>query len=121
MLACGCFLLGAVSLALVSIPGQPVFLSVLWLAATGAAAYGYMPAFWMLPTLLTGEMAAAASIGLINSVGNLGGFFGPWAIGALRTHGWSPTVVMLFPAAFYLLAATLTGLVRVPKESTVRG
>ena len=115
LLACGCFLLGGVSLALVSLPGQPVWLSVLWLAATGAAAYGYLPAFWILPTRLTGAMAAAASIGMINSIGNLGGFAGPFAIGALRTRGWSPTVVMLVPAAFYLLAALLTYLVRVPK------
>ncbi|HEY3741566.1 MAG TPA: MFS transporter [Bryobacteraceae bacterium] len=114
LLACGCFLLGGISLGLVAIPGQPVSLPVLWLCATGAAAYGYMPAFWILPTLLTGEMAAAASIGMINSVGNLGGFVGPWVIGALRTRGWSPTVVMLFPAAFYFLAMTLTYLVRVP-------
>jgi ACS family tartrate transporter-like MFS transporter len=114
MIACGCFLLGGLSLALVSIPGQPVYFSLLWLTATGAAAYGYMPAFWILPTLLTGEMAAAASIGLINSVGNLGGFVGPWVIGALRTRGWSPTLVMLFPGVFYFLAAILTFLVRIP-------
>ncbi len=114
MLACGCFLLGGVALALLSLPGQPVWLLLLWMAATGAAAYGYMPAFWILPTLLTGEMAAAASIGLINSIGNLGGFVGPWVIGALLARGWSHTLVMLFPAAFYFLSAILTASVRVP-------
>ena len=34
----------------------------------------YLPAFWSLPTLFLTESAAAGSIGLINSVGNLGGF-----------------------------------------------
>ena len=37
----------------------------------------YMPAFWALPSLILTESAAAGSIGLINSVGNLGGFVGP--------------------------------------------
>jgi MFS transporter, ACS family, tartrate transporter len=114
LLACGCFLLGGISLALVALPGQPVYLSLLCLAATGAAAYGYLPAFWILPTRLTGDMAAAASIGMINSIGNLGGFAGPWAIGVLRTRGVSPLLVLLLPAAFYFLSAMFTFLVRVP-------
>jgi ACS family tartrate transporter-like MFS transporter len=49
-------------------------------AVTGLKAY--QPAFWSLPTLFLTETAAAASIGLINSVGNLGGFLGPYVIGA---------------------------------------
>jgi len=49
------------------------------LAAVGL--YGYQPGFWSLPTgFLTGT-AAAASVGLINSVGNLGGFVGPFVVG----------------------------------------
>jgi MFS transporter, ACS family, tartrate transporter len=41
----------------------------------------YMPAFWALPNLFLTSSAAAASIGLINSVGNLGGFWGPTVLG----------------------------------------
>ena len=33
--------------------------------------------FWTLPTALLGGAAAAAGIGLINSIGNLGGFVAP--------------------------------------------
>jgi len=33
--------------------------------------------FWAVPTAFLTESAAAASIGLINSLGNLGGFVGP--------------------------------------------
>jgi MFS transporter, ACS family, tartrate transporter len=40
--------------------------------------------FWAMPAgLLSGE-AAAAGIAMINSVGNLGGFFGPYIIGVFR-------------------------------------
>jgi ACS family tartrate transporter-like MFS transporter len=44
----------------------------------------YLPAFWSLPSLFLTEAAAAGSIGLINSVGNLGGFLGPSAIGTIE-------------------------------------
>ena len=46
----------------------------------------YMPAFWALPSLLLTEAAAAGSIGLINSVGNLGGFVGPSLLGYLENR-----------------------------------
>jgi ACS family tartrate transporter-like MFS transporter len=52
------------------------------LALTGLKAY--LPAFWSLPSLFLTEAAAAGSIGLINSVGNLGGFLGPSVIGTVE-------------------------------------
>jgi len=50
--------------------------------------YGFYPCFWSMPTLLLSEAAAAATFGLINSVGQLGGFAGPYLIGYLndKTH-----------------------------------
>jgi MFS transporter, ACS family, tartrate transporter len=39
--------------------------------------------FWALPTALLGGAAAAAGIAFINSVGNLGGFLGPYSIGKI--------------------------------------
>jgi len=55
----------------------------------GSALYsGFYPCFWSMPTLLLSESAAAATFGLINSVGQLGGFAKPYMIGYLndRTH-----------------------------------
>ena len=46
--------------------------------------YGFYPCFWSIPTLLLSESAAAATFGLINSVGQLGGFAGPYMIGYLN-------------------------------------
>ena len=51
-------------------------------ALTGLKAY--LPAFWSLPSLFLTEAAAAGSIGLINSVGNLGGFLGPSVLGTVE-------------------------------------
>ncbi|MFI5071004.1 MAG: MFS transporter, partial [Terriglobales bacterium] len=46
----------------------------------------YQPTFWTLPSKFLGESAAAASIGLINCVGGLGGFVGPSIMGYLVTR-----------------------------------
>ena len=46
----------------------------------------YQPTFWTLPTAFLGESAAAASIGLINCIGGLGGFVGPSIMGYLVTR-----------------------------------
>ena len=40
--------------------------------------------FWCMPTLILSGEAAAVGIALINSLGNLGGFIGPYAIGSLK-------------------------------------
>jgi ACS family tartrate transporter-like MFS transporter len=57
----------------------------------------YMPAFWALPNLILTEAAAAGSIGLINSLGNLGGFVGPYVLGyaETRTHSFVPGLMYL--------------------------
>jgi ACS family tartrate transporter-like MFS transporter len=47
--------------------------------------FSMMGPFWAMPTSLLSGTAAATAIALINSVGNLGGFFGPYIIGLLRT------------------------------------
>ena len=39
--------------------------------------------FWPLPTAMLPGTAAAGAIALINSLGNLGGFFGPYAMGLI--------------------------------------
>jgi ACS family tartrate transporter-like MFS transporter len=68
----------------------------------GGAFYGFQPVFWAVPTQFLSESAAAASIGLINAVGNLGGFVGPMVIGYLanRTHSFSPGLLYLVASLF---------------------
>jgi MFS transporter, ACS family, tartrate transporter len=68
----------------------------------GGSFYGFQPVFWTVPTLFLSESAAAASIGLINSVGNLGGLVGPMVMGYLanRTHSFSPGLLYLVASLF---------------------
>ena len=77
-------ILGALALAM--IPGTKgtlwLTIGLFTLAMIGMKAY--LPAFWALPSLFLTESAAAASIGLINSFGNLGGWVGPTVVGIVR-------------------------------------
>jgi ACS family tartrate transporter-like MFS transporter len=74
---------GALACTLVSRDHLWLTIALFTLAVTGLKAY--LPAFWSLPSLFLTEAAAAGSIGLINSVGNLGGFLGPSVIGQVET------------------------------------
>jgi len=69
--------------------------------------YASYPTFWPIPTMILTESAAAATIGLINSVGQLGGFAGNYMIGLLndRTHALSASFG--FIAFVYFLSASL--------------
>src|SRR5205085_678577 len=47
--------------------------------------FSMMGPFWAMPTSFLSATAAAAGIAIINSIGNLGGFVGPYVIGLVRT------------------------------------
>jgi len=65
-------------------------LAVAMFCIAAAGLYSFFPAFWALPTTFLAGSAAAASIGLINSIGNLGGFAGPYIVGYIneKTHSF---------------------------------
>jgi D-galactonate transporter len=81
----------ALALSLAVVNSSRPAISIGLFVLVGASFYGFQPCFWALPTLFLSESAAAASIGLINSVGNLGGFVGPMVMGYLvgRTHSFA--------------------------------
>ena len=45
---------------------------------------GAHPVFWAMPSALLSGAAAAAGIALVNSIGNLGGFVGPYLVGLMK-------------------------------------
>ena len=69
--------------------------------------YAYYPTVWTIPTLVLSESAAAATFGLINSVGQLGGFAGNYGIGFLNSRTGSLAASFGFIALVYGLAGTL--------------
>ena len=86
-----------VSLLLAVLFGTNVVLTVCLFSLVCAGYFSFHPAFWAVPTAFLSESAAAASIGLINSLGNLGGFFGPWITGYLvhRTRSFNAGLLYL--------------------------
>lgn len=60
-------------------------LSIIFLSLTEAGIMAFLGVFWTLPPLLVGPDALGASMGLINGLGNLGGFVGPFMVGYLLT------------------------------------
>ncbi len=107
-------LAGAVFFPLSAIPGQPFPLVMAWLALTAATTAAWPPAFWVLPTSTLGASAAAASTGLINSIGNLGGFIGPSITGFLLSRQYSMRTVIAIISVCYIIAAGLIFALRLP-------
>ncbi len=67
--------------------------------------------YWALTTNLMGARAAAGGLAFINSVGNLGGFFGPILMGELKRRSDGGYALGLSMAAGLMLAASLLALV----------
>jgi MFS transporter, ACS family, tartrate transporter len=82
-------------------------LAVVCLLLGSGFLYAYYPTFWAIPTLLLSESAAAATFGLINSIGQLGGFAGNYGIGFLNTRTGSSAASFGFIALVYLMAGGL--------------
>ncbi|MDT9598126.1 MFS transporter [Sphingosinicella rhizophila] len=75
--------LGATGFAASALTDDPMLkMAAFMVAAMGV--YAALPIFWTLPTAFLSGTAAAGGIALINSIGNLGGYFGPAAIGHLK-------------------------------------
>lgn len=101
LFSCGIFLAVAVVLR------GSVWFSLGSLVLAGACTTAFMPSFWALPATVLTDSAAAASIGFINSVGNLGGFAGPYAIGYLGTLTHSFTWGLICLVGALLAAGTI--------------
>jgi MFS transporter, ACS family, tartrate transporter len=100
--------MGAAALTvLVLIEKPPLWLTVSLFIVTMTGMKAYLPAFWSLPTLFLSQSAAAGSIGLINSVGNLGGALGPSVIGVVRTVTGSFRGGMMYLACSMAVSATI--------------
>jgi MFS family permease len=79
-------------------------LKMISLCVAGFGIFANLPVFWTLPTAFLSGAAAAAGIAVINSIGNLAGFAGPFAMGWIKDHTGSYTGGLLLLAALGILA-----------------
>ncbi|MGN6820295.1 MAG: MFS transporter [Sphingomonas sp.] len=96
-------LLAGVALGGVAWVAGPVPATAL-LAAALTGFYAFKAPFWTLPGQFLSRATAAVSIAAINSIGNLGGFVGPFVVGLVAKRSGSPVMGLAFLAALTLVA-----------------
>ncbi|TXN20718.1 MFS transporter [Methylobacterium sp. WL9] len=100
-------ILGGLALALSGQTDAPVAaMALLSLATLGV--FCALPTFWTLPTALLTGSAAAGGIALINAVGGLGGFIGPYLVGWIKNATGRFDLALAAIAAIMIAAGLLT-------------
>jgi ACS family tartrate transporter-like MFS transporter len=79
----GACILSAIGLAIAGYT-MGTWWSLVGMSLAAMGFYGSKGPFWSMPPMFLTGTAAAASIAWINSIGNLGGFFGPWYVGVMK-------------------------------------
>ena len=94
----GALLIAAAGIAGSTLTGDPT-LTIVAFTIGACGVFAALPLFWTLPTAVLSGAAAAAGIAVINSIGNLAGFFGPYAM------GWIKDMTGSFAGGLLLIAA----------------
>jgi len=106
----GVMIVGAIGLIASTFAGQNLFLAVISLSFAAGGIISFSPIMWTLPTTFLGGATAAACIGVINSLANLGGFVSPYLIGWIRDlyQGTTPAIYVIAGALILGAAMSLT-------------
>jgi ACS family tartrate transporter-like MFS transporter len=76
--------------------------------------------FWAIPGVLLSDVRAPVGIAFINSIGNLGGFAGPYVLGLARTASGNFKSGLLILACTMIAASLLTLILRLPSQGALR-
>ena len=106
-------LVAGVALLCAGFVGNP-YLAIAFISLALAGLYAFKSPFWALPTLFLSRSTASVSIAVINSIGNLGGFVGPFAIGLIKgSKGGSAAGGLVFLSALLLVSFFMTLFMRI--------
>jgi D-galactonate transporter len=95
-----------VGLALAAVMPTPTT-KMIFLCVAGFGFFSVLPIFWTLPTAFLTGAGAAAGIAAVNSIGNLGGYFGPRAFGWLKDQTGGDFASLMFLAACAIVGAII--------------
>ncbi len=105
-------LIVASTLAAIGLAGTAFFTGSAWALVTMSIAavglYGSRPSFWPMPSLFLTGAAAAVGIALINSIGNIGGYVGPFIVGWIKQSTGSFEMGVYFLAGCAFTSALIT-------------
>ncbi len=107
---------GSLGLALSAVFRNHPVLAIVFLAIGTLGVIGSMPIFWPVPSTFLAGTAAAAGIGIVNSVGNLGGYVGPNIPVWMKGYSADPSV-SLYVIAGVLLIGALIAFIAIPGNS----
>ncbi len=93
--------------------GQPA-VALVGLCLAGIGVYAYLPPFWSIATTGISRAHAAVGIAVVNSIGNIGGFVGPYLVG--QGAGSSATAGLITPIVALFIAVGLLLLWRSPRR-----
>jgi MFS family permease len=116
--AAGALLLVTAGLAACTVigGGHPVLMMVA-LCITIMGNQSVAPCFWSIPSAMLTGTAAAGGLAMVNALGNLGGWFGPWMYGLVKDATTSTSAALLSLTVGPLVAAiTLLALRRTPRH-----
>ena len=111
-----CALTAAAGLLLAVTFRHNIWLLVLSFTLSQMGQRSVMSIFWTIPPIFLAGTGAAAGIGLINAVGNLGGAVGPTLMGALRDFTGAYTTGLLVLAAALVVEAIVVMTIRIPSR-----
>jgi MFS family permease len=100
---------GSCMMACALLIGHVPALGFVAISMVGAGTYGMLGAFWAMPTESLPRSVSGPAMGLVNALGNLGGYFGPLTVGFIfhRTGGFQYAFALLSLAFLTGSAATL--------------
>jgi MFS family permease len=110
---------GAVGLILSGLFASNPVLSIMFLSVATLGVIGSMPIFWPIPSAFLAGTAAAAGIGIVNSVGNLGGYVGPNVAVWVKRYSTDPSAALYVIAAMLLIGALVTFVV-IPRDLSIK-
>jgi ACS family tartrate transporter-like MFS transporter len=111
--------MAAVGLTIVVIFRGSPGVAMLGLCLAGIGVFAYLPPFWAMATTGISRAQAAVGVAVVNSIGNLGGFAGPYLVGQ-GANASGVTAGLFVPIGAELLAVVLLLAWRSPRPPTRR-
>jgi ACS family tartrate transporter-like MFS transporter len=110
-------LVAGIGLVVAGIAQGQILTELISLCIVGFAISAALPTFWNLPTAYFGASAAAAGIAMINSIGNVAGYFAPQLVGVLRDMTGNYGLALVVVGAMAIVAAAILPFAGAPARS----
>jgi sugar phosphate permease len=103
---------GLTLLASILVARSSPLLAFALVSVVGAGSYGVLGPFWAIPSETLPRSVAGSCMGLVNAIGNLGGYFGPLAVGYFHQRTGNFRYAFGLLSVAYLAGSAMTLLLR---------